>query len=337
MRAILFIFLVTTLYCEGQQNPQYSQYIQNQYMVNPGACGVNDYMALSLGGRMQWTGFENAPKTSYLYFAAPLSKLRGASMKRTYGKVHRSNKRVIHPTMRMSKFYHAFGAHVLADQYGPFRTMKLMGTYAIHLPLTRDYTLSFGTNVGLSSRTFLPDKAQVLSVMTNTGYYDQTYNTYTSNQQSQYTMDVEAGFYFHGKGIFAGISASQLTKDFVKFGNRTVDFDPKMHFMVSGGYKFQITNALSLTPAVLVKYMRPAPLSVEGSVQFDYRERFIFGMSYRHKDALVALLGYTISEKFKIGYSFDFSISKLVRYNSGGHEIVLSLMLNKSKNFSAKY
>lgn len=335
----LWIVLCTLLALSsyGQQSPQYSQYVQNQYMLNPAATGAYDYMSIALGGRMQWTGFENAPKTSYLYFSAPVNKIGGASMKRTYGKVRRNNKHVKHPVMRSGKLTHAYGAHLLVDQYGPFRMLKAMGTYAIHLPLTRDYTLSFGTNVGISSRRFLPEKAQVLSSLVNTGFEDYTYSAYTSNQSAQYTMDLEAGLYFYGKGVFAGFSANQLTGDLVKFGNRTVNFDPKMHFVFTGGYKFKLNNRMTLTPALLLKYVKPAPISFEGTIQMDIRERFWFGVSYRHKDAIVPMFGATISNMFKIGYSYDLSISKLINYNSGGHELVLTLMLGRSENSSTKF
>ena len=326
-----------TLSCFGQQSPQYSQYIQNQYMINPGATGAYDFVSIALGGRMQWTGFENAPKTSYLYFSMPADKVRAASMKRTFGKVRRNNKRVKHPRMRMGKLVHAYGAHLLVDQYGPFRMMKAMGTYAIHLPLTRDYTLSFGTNLGISSRRFLPEKAQVLSTMVNTGYEDYTYTAYTSNQAAQYVMDLEAGLYFYGKGAFAGVSVNQLTKDLVKFGNRTVNFDPKMHFFLTGGYKFTLNNRMTLTPAILMKYVKPAPISFEGTVQLDIRERFWFGLSYRHKDAIVPMFGATISNMFKIGYSYDLSISRMINYNSGGHELVLTFMLGRSDYSATKF
>jgi hypothetical protein len=36
-----------------------------------------------------------------------------------------------------------------------------------------------------------------------------------------------------------------------------------------------------------------------------------------------------ISNRFKLGYSFDFSISKFKNYSSGGHELVLGLMLGR--------
>jgi len=325
----LMVICCLSAYSSAQQVPQYSQFLQNQYMVNPASTGVYDFINVTVGGRLQWAGLENAPKTSYLYVAAPAEKWRNASMKRTYGKIRRGNKSVRHPRMRYGSLVHAFGGSFVADQYGPFRQLKMMGTYALHLPITRDYNISFGTSVGLSNRAFIPENAQVLSVLTNTGVFDQTYDTYAANQGAQNTMELEAGMYFHGKGGFLGVSMNQLTKDFVQFGNRDFNFDPRMHLFVTGGIELQVNRNLAITPAFLVKYVRPAPVSIEIMSQFEFQERYWFAASYRHKDAVVANLGMYVSNKFKLGYSFDLPITPIRNYSAGSHELVLTLILGR--------
>jgi hypothetical protein len=78
MNRIQYILtLVVTISCQltwGQQIPQFSQYLRNQVLVNPGATGVYDFTDITIGGRMQWAGFENAPRTAYLTVAAPIRK-----------------------------------------------------------------------------------------------------------------------------------------------------------------------------------------------------------------------------------------------------------------------
>ena len=75
MRKILLtLALGITTVTFGQQMPQFSQYLRNQYMVNPGAAGMYDFVDVTLGGRMQWMGFENAPMSSYIYASSSLSK-----------------------------------------------------------------------------------------------------------------------------------------------------------------------------------------------------------------------------------------------------------------------
>ena len=73
-KLILGIALVASCVAYGQQMPQFSQYLRNQYMVNPGAAGIYDFIDITVGGRMQWLGFDNAPISSYLYGSSTLTK-----------------------------------------------------------------------------------------------------------------------------------------------------------------------------------------------------------------------------------------------------------------------
>ena len=309
----------------AQQVPQFSQYLRNQYLVNPAAAGVYDFVDVTVGGRMQWLGFADAPKTSYLYISSPLSR---TSRARYNPGIRISSGPVRNPEIRTGKFKHTLGGQVLADQYGAFRQLRAAVTYAIHVPLSRNYNLSFGTNLGLSNRTFLSDKAQTLNMLTSTGS-DNTYDNFVANSGAQNTMDLGAGIYLYSKKMFVGISADQLTKDFVKFGNVQTTFDPSMHFQATAGVKIPISREVSLMPAILAKYTQGAPISFEGSLMLEYKEWLWMGASFRNQDALVAMAGLNISERFKFGYSYDFNLSKVRNFSAGGHELVLGLMIGR--------
>jgi type IX secretion system PorP/SprF family membrane protein len=97
----------------------------------------------------------------------------------------------------------------------------------------------------------------------------------------------------------------------------------------TAGYKFNLNQNLTLMPSVLMKFMSPAPVSIDGSLQLEYKEWLWTGLSYRHKDAIIAMAGLNINNKFKFGYSYDFSLSRFNNLSSGGHEIVLGLMLGR--------
>ena len=62
---LLSISLVLLLSSAGlaQQNPQFSQYLQNSLILNPAIIGAEDITEFTLGYRNQWTGFEGAPRT----------------------------------------------------------------------------------------------------------------------------------------------------------------------------------------------------------------------------------------------------------------------------------
>lgn len=309
----------------AQQVPQYSQYLRNQYLVNPGAAGVYDFTDVTIGGRMQWLGFDDAPKTSYLYVSTVLSKRQ----KVRYNPALRvSHGPIRNPKVKTGRLKHAIGGQVIADQYGAFRQMKFAGTYALHLPISKKFNLSFGTSIGISNRTFLGDKAEVLSSIIGSGV-DPVYQTYGANAAGQNTLDIDGGLYFYSNDLFVGVSAAQLTRDLVRFGNTVTNFDPGIHIQFTAGYKFSVSENMTLMPSVLVKQISPSPISIDGSIQVEYKEWLWGALSYRNQDAVVIMAGLNISRKFKFGYSYDFNISRINNYSSGGHEVVLGLMLGR--------
>jgi type IX secretion system PorP/SprF family membrane protein len=327
MKRLFSIFTIVICFvAKAQQIPQYSQFQRNQFMINPAAAGVYDFVDVTLGGRWQWLGVADAPKTSYLAVSVPLN------FKPKYYNpgIRTSSGPIANPDIKTGKLKHTIGAQVLADQYGAFRKLSFSGTYALHLPISKKLNLSFGIKAGLSNNAFLADKAQVLNVINSSlAYTDATYNSYLSNQSNRNIMEIGSGLYLYGKRFFAGISADQLTRDLVQFGNGTANFNPQMHYNVVAGYKIKTGENLTLTPSVLLKYMHPAPVSIDVNMQVEYKEWLWFGLGYRHTDAVIGMLGMNISNRFKFGYSYDFSLSKFNNYTSGGHELTLGLMLGR--------
>jgi type IX secretion system PorP/SprF family membrane protein len=329
MRKILLLpILIVTQWSAAQQLPQFSQYNRNQFMVNPAAAGMYDFLDVTIGGRSQWLGATNAPLTAYAYASTVLSRNKtryNPSLRTSYGPI-------ASPKVNTGKLKHAVGGQVIADQYGAFRDISFAGTYAIHLPVSRDFNMSFGAKLGLSNSSFLQDRAQVLSQMS--GYSgpvvtDATYENYLTNQSSLNFMEIGAGLFFYSNKMYAGIAADQLSRNAISFGSGTANFDPQFHFNFTAGYRFDLTDEWTFMPSLLMKLMPPAPTSIEGSLQFEYKRWLWFAASYRHQDAIVGMLGCNLSERFKIGYSYDFSITEFNNYSSGGHEVILGLMLGR--------
>lgn len=323
MKTVIFKLSLLTLAFSsfGQQIPQYSQYLRNQFMANPAAAGTYDFTDITLSGRSQWTGFDNAPMTSYLSIAAPI----GRREKVRYDPGIRTGSGIVkNPEVGTGKIKHAIGGQVLADQYGAFQKMQFAGTYAIHLPLSKKVNMSFGAKVGLSNNSFIQSRA-VVNDPTN----DKTYVDFTSNNSRKNILDLGAGLYVYSNKFFFGIAADQLTKSMVSFGSASANFDPQMYFNATGGIKLNVNDNITITPAFIVKYMTPAPISIEGTLQVEYKEWLWAGVSYRNTDAIVGMVGLNINKKLKFGYSYDYSISRFNQYSTGGHELVLGIMLGR--------
>ena len=148
---LVFAFAMTSLIGVSQQMPQYSQYLRNQFMVNPAAAGVYDFADFTVSGRWQWVGFENSPKTAYASGTFVLGKKRtevyNPGLRTSMGPFR-------NPEIKTGTLKHAFGGQMVADQYGAFQRLNAAVTYALHIPLSQKVNLAFGTKVGLSNNTF---------------------------------------------------------------------------------------------------------------------------------------------------------------------------------------
>ena len=60
------------------------------------------------------------------------------------------------------------------------------------------------------------------------------------------------------------------------------------------------------------------------------------GLWYRWNDAVIFMAGFN-HEKFKIGYSYDMTVSELSTVNSNSHEISLTYLFSASNKIKANF
>src|SRR5215208_3364329 len=70
--ASFLILLVLTGF--AQQRPHYTQYILNNYILNPALTGIENYTDLKISARDQWVGLSGAPRTAYLSVHTAIGK-----------------------------------------------------------------------------------------------------------------------------------------------------------------------------------------------------------------------------------------------------------------------
>ena len=58
----------------AQQKPVYTQYVLNNYIINPAITGIENYTDVKLSYRNQWTGINGSPVTTYLSIQGPVGK-----------------------------------------------------------------------------------------------------------------------------------------------------------------------------------------------------------------------------------------------------------------------
>src|SRR6476620_2323445 len=121
----------------AQQRPHYTQYILNEYILNPALSGVEYYVDLKVSTRDQWVGLTGAPKTSYLSIHGPIGKKDYRTSSTSFqitgenprGRYYWENYTAAEP-------HHGIGLMMINDRTGSFNRFTADVTYAYHLGLT---------------------------------------------------------------------------------------------------------------------------------------------------------------------------------------------------------
>ena len=304
----LLLLLLAAAPALAQQQAQYSQYMNNNYVLNPGATGVEDYIDIKASYRTQWVGLEGAPKTYYLSASSALGRWHGTAKR---------------PLRDRQRGFHAIGGLVYNDVTGPTSRTSVYGSYAYNLRMTRTIRAALGVSVGMQQ--FAVD-GQLLH------FYDPT--TVGASAASR-VFDSSAGLWVYSPNFYVGLAGSQLFGNRLNFSYGPNQLDAgapgnalRRHYFLTGGVRLPLTEDWSLVPSVLVKAVSPAPLSVDLNAKLKYKDLLWFGASWRALDAVVAMVGVNY-EQFTIGYSYDAGTSQLAGYNGGSHEVLIGLRLKK--------
>lgn len=323
----LFVFMVAFVACQvcsAQQRPQYTQYILNNFILNPAIAGIENYVDVKAAYRNQWQGLSGAPETSYFSVHAPIGKnfLYGTSTSVPQGGGSNPNSRSYLQNYMASEPHHGLGFTAVSDKAGPITRTDLNFNYAYHVGITEQINVSVGVAAGVS-KIYL-DRSQIIlenpaDQAIGTGSYD------------RFKPDLSAGLWLYGPRYFAGLSAQQLLKSPIGFSDDPVAYNQgrkEPHFFATAGYKVYLGDDFAAIPSLLVKIVSPVPASVDANLKLAYKDRFWIGGSYRKDDAFAAMAGFNIGSFMNIGYSYDFTTSGLNTVSKGSHEIVLGLFLN---------
>ncbi|MCO4293810.1 type IX secretion system membrane protein PorP/SprF [Solitalea sp. MAHUQ-68] len=299
MKNFLLTIALLTLggFVYGQQRPQYTLYMQNNYILNPAIAGIEDYYDMKLSYRSQWVGLEAAPKTGYLSYQMPIGDVDSR--------------------------HHGVGGNIVSDKTGPTSRLSFDGSYAYHLPISGNLKVSFGVSAGFTQYT--TDASQLNPA-------DPNDPAIANSRISQFLPDVSAGLWLYSDKFYVGASGLQLVPATLNYGSSTPSDQNRYraHYFFTGGYRFPIGYDFLATPSIMVKWIDPAPASMDFNFKLMYQETVWAGVSYRKADSFSALLGVNISSLINVAYSYDYGVNELTDFHKGSHEIILGLQLNNS-------
>lgn len=304
----------------AQQLAQYSQYLDNYYLINPAATDIQNNLQLKLGFRHYWTDFEGSPKTIYLSAYAPLSKpVRSQHMQSAMRLTENLDTAGL-KTLNIARPNHMAGIIVTQDDIGLFRKTTSHLTYSFHMPLSRKLQVGVAPKLGWVHLSLNED----LRVLEEN---DQPFQEFVDNYQKQGMMDLGFGIWLYSDRLFVGYSLEQLTRSNGFSSSQLDGFEFEPHHFAMAGYRFRVSPHLNLIPHMLIRYVPDGTTSTDLSIKAEYGSKLSAGFSYRRSNALVLIFGAALSSQLSFGYSFDHStnINTLNRINA--HEVSLNMKL----------
>lgn len=275
--------LLACLNSFAQQDPQYSQYMFNHFVVNPAYAGSRDVLNVSATARDQWTGYAGKVQTQALTATMPLrSKNVG------------------------------IGVNFINDKIGPTATKFFAASYAYHLRV-RNNKLSFGLRAGVMNYVLNWD------ALTPKDQGDQLIG---SGMQSKTVPVFDFGAYYYGNNGYISASLTHLNNaHFSTISTGTIT--TVQHLFVSASKAFTINEQLVLNPSCMFKVAKSTPASVDINLNARLFNKLWIGSSFKVGYGLSFLAQYNVTDRFKVGYSYDWGFIGIGKYTGTTHEFFI--------------
>ncbi|MEO9210204.1 MAG: type IX secretion system membrane protein PorP/SprF [Ginsengibacter sp.] len=329
MRKSFLIIFFLAFYLSGfsQQQPQYTQYIINNYILNPALSGIENYTDIKISHRHQWIGLQDAPVTTYITISMPLGK-KDDRITATSFKMPGENPRGTNYWQDYTSAapHSGIGLKIINDKTGPLNTFSAYASYAYHMGISPQTSIAAGfelgvRNISLNASALVFDPNNPISIDPAIG---------NSGSINSVKPDMGAGIWVYSADYFIGLSAQQIIPQTIYFSGNTVKpLGSRLvpHLFASAGYRFQLTEDISALPSVMMKIVNPTPAQFDLNFKLQYQDFLWVGGSYRTGNGFAGMAGMNISNTFNVSYAYDYTTSLLGTVSKGTHEIVLGFLL----------
>jgi type IX secretion system PorP/SprF family membrane protein len=291
-----FILVVLVLFCtlesSAQQDPMYTQYMDNLVTINPAYAGSKDLLSMMVVSRNQWVSMPDAPVSRTFSANSPIGDTKMG-----------------------------LGFSVLSDEVGPIKQIGFYVDYAYRLYFSNHRILSFGLKGGVNFYE---------AILTDLTTNDPNDPVFANDINRDFLPNLGVGAFFYSNRYYIGLSLpklieNEINKNAVSTQNVSKE---EMHLFFMSGYVFDVNKIVKFKPSALVKYVKNSPVSLDFGGTFIFYDRLWLGAIYRVGDSFGGLFQLQVTKQLKIGYSYDFPINQLGAYNNGTHEVMISFDFN---------
>lgn len=301
-RSLIYMIFCLLSFNSLAQDPQFTQFYANPIYLNPAFAGSYGCPRFNMNYRNEWPSLSGNYVTYSMSYDQYFKNISGG-----------------------------IGVIALHDQQGQgtIYTSSLGLIYSYHLKVNRKFSMLFGAKAAMTNKYLDWDKLTFGDMIDpRRGFIYQTGDVPRGG--SRYFFDASAGFVGFSKSFFFGFAAHHLNQPnesmIIGVSKLPIRMTGHMGAEIQLGKKSQYTNITSIMPNVIYQYQNGfQELALGTYIKYG---AFNVGAWYRNRDAFILSIGINTG-KFRLGYSYDVTVSKLNNGVSGGsHEVSLGLNLN---------
>ncbi len=301
---LLGLIVLSVFNATAQYQPQFTQYMFNEIILNPAYAGARECLSSTLLYRNQWTGIEGAPVTETFNIHTPIANQKMG-----------------------------LGLSIINDKITVMNNTGVFANYAYRMPLSKG-KLSFGLQVGAINHY------EKLNDLTPGQSNDPQFS---ANTPKLLLPNAGFGTYYYTEKFYAGLSIPKLILNTVsasetkKVTNKASFQDWNLH--LTAGYVAAIGESIKLKPTILLKKTGGTPMLLDLSLNALFNDLVWLGAAYRTGDAVSIFAGFQITKQMRFGYAYDYTTTQLKKYNGGTHEITLGydFSFDKSKIVTPRF
>ena len=302
MKKIIFLLYCAVAVLETKaQDPIFTQFYANPLYLNPALAGTHGCPRFAMNYRNQWPSLSGNFVTYSASYDQYFKNISG-------------------------------GIGILAthDQQGQntinHTTLSLI--YSYHLKVNRKFSLLFAGQATWNQK-FLDWNKLTFGDMIDPrrGFIYQTGDVPRGGSKGFF--DVSAGFVGFTKNFYFGFAAHHLNRPnesmIIGTSPMPMRFTGHAGAEIPLGKQSKYSNQTTISPNVIYRYQ-------QGFMELNlglYLRYGIFttGAWFRNRDAFILALGINTGS-FKVGYSYDITVSRLTNQSGGSHEVSMGINLN---------
>lgn len=297
------------------QDPIFSQFYANPIYLNPAFAGTNICPRVIMNYRNQWPSIPGSFVTYNASYDQYFEKLSGG-----------------------------LGIIAMSDMAGEgaltHNSISMMYAYRLALDNRNRYNINFSLQGSFYSKSIDWGKLTFGDMIDSRDGFVYSTSNLPGNASVSY-FDFSSGMLYYSERFYFGVAVHHLTEP----PNSFYDSDRSVHFRkytIQTGYEIPIGGNRgvyqqqypSLFPSLI--YQQQQQFHQLNYGIYYHQTPMVVGIWYRqflsapvggYSDAVVALVGFEY-DKFKVGYSYDMTVSELSNVSGGAHEISFTLKFN---------